>query len=104
MAAKKKTRKKQKKPKRTAGNKMTPMKRTATSLRLRCASKRRPLLSMEEPMSEKTFTQSDVDRIVSERLARDRQVRVSREPRTYALDSPYSFYADVWSRKENPQA
>ena len=55
-------------------------------------------------MSEKTFTQSDVDRIVSERLARDRQVRVSREPRTYALDSPYSFYADVWSRKENPQA
>ena len=41
-----------------------------------------------------TFTQEDVDRIVGERLVRDRQTRVTREPRTYALHSPHSWYAD----------
>lgn len=41
-----------------------------------------------------TFTQEDVDRIVGERLARDRQHRVSSEPRTYELHSPHSYYAD----------
>jgi hypothetical protein len=40
------------------------------------------------------FTQDDVDRIVGERLARDRQARVTHEPRTYALHSPHSYYAD----------
>lgn len=44
-----------------------------------------------------TFTQEDVDRIVGERLARDRQSRVAvtHEPRTYALHSRHSYYADV---------
>lgn len=46
-------------------------------------------------MEDKTFTQDDVDRIVQERLARDRQTRVTHEPRVYAADSPHSFYADA---------
>lgn len=47
-----------------------------------------------------TFTpeqQAEVDRIVGERLGRDRQIRVTHEPRTYALRSRHSFYADVVS-------
>jgi len=43
---------------------------------------------------ERTFTQEDLDRIVGERLARDRQTRVVREPRTYELHSRYSWFAD----------
>lgn len=45
-----------------------------------------------------TFTpeqQAEVDRIVGERLARDRQTRITHEPRTYALHSRHSYYADV---------
>jgi hypothetical protein len=45
-----------------------------------------------------TFTpeqQAEVDRIVGERLARDRQTRVTHEPATYALLSRHSFYSDV---------
>lgn len=45
-----------------------------------------------------TFTpeqQTEVDRIVGERLARDRQTRVTHEPPTYALHSRHSWYSDV---------
>lgn len=45
-----------------------------------------------------TFTpdqQAEVDRIVGDRLARDRQARVTHEPRTYALDGPFSWYLDL---------
>lgn len=46
---------------------------------------------------DRSFSQQDVDRIVQDRLARDRQSRaqVTHEPRVYALDSPYSFFGDV---------
>lgn len=46
---------------------------------------------------ERSFSQEDVDRIVQDRLARDRQSRaqVTHEPRVYALDSPHSFFGDV---------
>lgn len=45
----------------------------------------------------RSFSQDDVDRIVQDRLARDRQSRaqVTHEPRVYALDSPHSFFGDV---------
>jgi hypothetical protein len=43
--------------------------------------------------------QAEVDRIVGERLARDRQTRVVSEPRTYGLHSPHSFYSDCAVRR-----
>jgi hypothetical protein len=49
-------------------------------------------------MSKAVFTpeqQSEVDRIVGERLARDRQLRVTNEPRVYGLRSDHSYYGDV---------
>ena len=53
-------------------------------------------------MSKVTFTpeqQTEIDRIVGERLARDRQTRVTHEPRTYGLHSPHSFYGDCILRR-----
>jgi hypothetical protein len=85
-------------------------------------------------MSEKTLTQEDVDRIVGERLARDREARghaitinaphvedtaalgreighqlrsgspgarVTLQSRTYAIDSPHSWFSDVAARAQN---
>ena len=46
-------------------------------------------------MSDKTFTQDEVNKIVQERLDRDRQARVVHEPRTYSADGAHSFYADT---------
>jgi hypothetical protein len=45
---------------------------------------------------QRTFTSDEVNTIVEKRLARDRETRVSHEPRTYGTNSPYSYYADVW--------
>jgi hypothetical protein len=48
-------------------------------------------------MSKVAFTpeqQTEIDRIIGERLARDRQTRVVSEPRTYHLHSHHSYYAD----------
>lgn len=53
---------------------------------------------------ERTFTQAEVDRIVSDRLSRDRQVRVTSEPRVYALDSPHSYYLDTIMASTDPHA
>jgi hypothetical protein len=39
--------------------------------------------------------QAKVNEIVQERLARDRQTRVTHEPRVYDLHSPHSWYLDV---------
>jgi negative regulator of sigma E activity len=53
---------------------------------------------MSAPVKEeRSFSQEDVNRIVSDRLERDRQTRaqVTHEPRVYALDSPHSFFGDV---------
>jgi hypothetical protein len=56
----------------------------------------RAAAGITEPSPEQPqFTQGQLDKIVGERLARDRQARVIHEPRTYALDSPNSYYADV---------
>lgn len=48
--------------------------------------------------SEPAFSQADVDRIVQDRLSRERRsksdLRVVSEPRVYALDSPHSYYLD----------
>jgi hypothetical protein len=48
----------------------------------------------EPSPDEKQFTQAELDRIVGERLARDRQARVTHEPRVYGLYSDHSYYAD----------
>jgi hypothetical protein len=49
---------------------------------------------------ERTFTQPEVNDIVEKRLKRERQTRsdtlVVHEPRVYGLESPHSFYADMW--------
>jgi hypothetical protein len=59
----------------------------------------------------RTFTPEDVNRIVEERLARDRQerreqakadARVIAEPRVYALDSPHSYYLDALQHRQDP--
>lgn len=64
---------------------------------------RREGAGITEPSpDEAKFTQNDVDRIVGERLARDRQVRVVREPRVYGLASPFSYYADIWLSQQDP--
>lgn len=51
----------------------------------------------DQATEARAFSQEDVDRIVQDRLARDRQTRahVTHEPRVYALGSPHSFFADV---------
>jgi hypothetical protein len=49
-------------------------------------------------MSKATFTpeqQTEIDRIIGERLARDRQTRVTHDPPTYAKHSSHSYYSDV---------
>jgi hypothetical protein len=49
-------------------------------------------------MTDVVFTpeqQAEVNRIIGERLARDRQVRVTHEPRVYGLHSQNSYYSDV---------
>jgi hypothetical protein len=58
-------------------------------------------------MGDVTFTpeqQAHIDRIVGERLARDRQTRVTHEPRMYALDSAVSYYGDcvLRAQPDNP--
>ena len=56
-------------------------------------------------MSDKTFTQDEVNTIVQERLERDRKGRIEIvEPRTYGIDSPFSFYADLYNRYDNDTA
>jgi hypothetical protein len=57
----------------------------------------------EEPA--KTFTQGQVNAIVQDRLERDRKGRLEIiEPRTYGIDSPDSFYADIYHRHDNDAA
>lgn len=51
---------------------------------------------------DKTFTQDEVNDIVQDRLARDRQTRVVNEPRVYAPDSPHSYFADVAKASTDP--
>jgi hypothetical protein len=53
--------------------------------------------------AERRFTQDEVDGIVEKRLARDRQVRVTHEPRVYGLESPHSYFADI-SLMQQPAA
>lgn len=79
---------------------------------------------------ERSFTQNDIDKIVQERLARDRatravdavraghsinevraslgfppfDTRVVSEPRVYALDSPHSYYCDTIQTRLDPHA
>lgn len=48
-----------------------------------------------DPAPSKTFTQDEVNTIVKDRLERHDRGRVV-EPRIYAADSPYSFYADMY--------
>ena len=50
---------------------------------------------MAKDKTEKRFSQDEVNTIVQDRLERDRRARVTSEPRTYALDSPHSFFNDA---------
>lgn len=54
-------------------------------------------MSAKPQAEERTYSKDEVNTIVQERLARDRQSRaqVVHEPRVYALDSPHSFFGDV---------
>jgi hypothetical protein len=60
-------------------------------------------MSAKDQTEARSFSQEDVDRIVQDRLARDRQARaqVTHEPRVYALDSPHSFFGDVVNSELN---
>jgi hypothetical protein len=56
----------------------------------------------EQDAPERTFTQDDVDRIVQDRLHRDRQARVTNEVRVYAPESPHSYFADLANVQLDP--
>jgi len=60
---------------------------------------------MSKEQRERAFTQDDVNRIVEERLARERRsadTRVVSEPRVYGLDSPHSYYLDTILTRLDP--
>jgi hypothetical protein len=61
-------------------------------------------MSKSTDAPERTFSQGDVDKIVQDRLTRDRQTRVVSEPRVYSLDSPNSYYLDTIMASVDPMA